>query len=201
MTDLDTPAPVLLQRYRDGDPASASHLFRRHLPRALEVVRARLAGNRQLRAVLDSQDLLQVACLKAFAALEDFECTSDAQFIGWFARIVENAASDEGRALHRDKRDIAREVHGEQVTEVIRGVASGVPSPSEVAMGEELAGRFFATVAEMPENYREAIVMRRLCKASYAEIAEVLELPGEDAARALLSRALAELSRRMDRGG
>ncbi len=41
----------------------------------------------------------------------------------------------------------------------------------------EFADRISAAIAELPEKYREPIVLRHAAELSYEEIAEALELP------------------------
>jgi RNA polymerase sigma-70 factor, ECF subfamily len=73
------------------------------------------------------------------------------------------------------------------------------PSPSAVAVANEMADRVAAVVAELPEKYREILMLHQAEGLSYAEVAVILSITPA-AARQRYVRALlrleAELSAR-----
>jgi RNA polymerase sigma-70 factor (ECF subfamily) len=188
---------ALLRRARAREPEAVAELFRRALPHVREMARARLGPRNALRASLDSEDLLQEALLRAWRALDQAAFDGFAAFAGWLARIVENTLHDAARAEARLKRGADRRLSADEAV-FLSQVPTMDPTPSQVRMGAELAERALAALAAMDERQREAILLRRNLGCSFAEIAARLGLAGVAQARTLLSRALAELARRLD---
>jgi len=188
---------ALLRRARAREPEAVAELFRRALPHVREMARARLRAGNPLRAALDSEDLLQEALLRAWRALDQAAFDGFAPFAAWLARIVEHTLHDAARAEARLKRGAGRKLSADEAV-FLSSVPALQPTPSEVQMGAELAERALAALAAMDERSREAILLRRNLGCSFAEITRRLGLAGEAQARTLLSRALAELARRLD---
>ena len=58
-----------------------------------------------------------------------------------------------------------------------REVESAGLDPQDAYLGVEFADRVSAAIDQLPEKYREPIVLRHAGDLSYEEIAEALELP------------------------
>ncbi len=58
-----------------------------------------------------------------------------------------------------------------------REVESEGRDPQDSYLGLEFADRISGAINELPEKYREPIVLRHAAELSYEEIAEALELP------------------------
>src|SRR5262249_29152969 len=161
-----------LRRARAGDQDAAAELFRRILPQAREVARARLGPRNPVRAAMDSEDVLQAALLRAWRAFGEAEARTPAEFVAWLARIVENTIRDGARAEGREKRDAARRAAPDaSESALLSSIPARGATPSEVLMGAELAERYFSALHELPERSREAILLRRHQGASFVEIA------------------------------
>lgn len=131
----------------------------------------------------DTDDLVQVSLIRALDHLEDFEPRHEGAFLAYLRRIVLNAVRDElrraGRRPHR--------------TDLRDSLPQPGPSLVEQAIGRELVEAYEAALATLPEEQREAVIMRIEFGYTYPEIAEALGRPSANAARMAVSRALLRL--------
>lgn len=129
----------------------------------------RMLGNYE-----DAVDLSQEVFVKAYSALSTYQPRYP--FSAWLFRIARNAAIDELRRRRLDTVSLDEPVElGEGA--VRRQVAGSGAGPEGRLLRRELQDRVAAAVAELPEIYREPIVLRHAAGLSYQEIADALELP------------------------
>jgi RNA polymerase sigma-70 factor (ECF subfamily) len=79
-------------------------------------------------------------------------------------------------------------------------MADGAPSVVERAIGGDKLQRFEKALATLPEEQQQAVILRIEFGYSHSQIAQALGKPSQDAARVMVSRALAELAKRIDEG-
>lgn len=180
MTDAEVVA-----RVRAGETALFEVLMRRHNQRIYRVARA------VLKDEADAEDVMQLAYIKAFTHLDQFEDRS--QFSTWLTRITVHEALAKRRKW---KPDVV-EPSGSEGDHMDR-LMSGGPDPERQAYGQELGRLLETAVDSLPETYRTVFMLRDVEGLSTAETADGLQL-GEEAvktrlhrARALLRRAIAE---------
>ncbi|GAA4774528.1 sigma-70 family RNA polymerase sigma factor [Actinomycetospora chlora] len=156
-----------------GDQVAFAELMTRHRPRLYAVCR-RITTNDQ-----DAQEALQETMIIAWKRLGEFDGRSA---VGtWLYRVATNAAIDEVRRRKRAPEP------AETVPEPTpaRGADGGVVARMDVDRA----------LAQLPPQYRAVVVLRELCDLSYAEIAEMRDIP-IDTVKSQLSRgrrALVEL--------
>ncbi|MEQ1892264.1 MAG: sigma-70 family RNA polymerase sigma factor [Planctomycetota bacterium] len=187
-----TASLELVTRAQAGDGEARERLFARYYPRVFRIVRARLGVG--LRALESPEDIVQNTFLAALAALERFEAREDAALIDWFARLTENqirTAAKYHEALKRSGRAQAVE----DGPDALEPAAPG-STPLEALTQAEEARLLDECIAELPEEEREALVLREHADASWALIAERLARPSEGAARELHRRAQLRLMER-----
>jgi RNA polymerase sigma-70 factor (ECF subfamily) len=182
----------VLRAARDGSPEALGVLFDRCAGRLLSIIRLRMG--RDLRARLESRDILQNTLLKSFQRLDQFEGGDGASLMAWLARIAENEIRDQADFQHRQRRDIAAGVslddsHAPPIAATIRSALS------QAVLSEE-AGRLEQALEALDADHREVIVLRKLEELSFKEIAERMGR-SEDACRMLLARAMTALTLRM----
>jgi RNA polymerase sigma-70 factor (ECF subfamily) len=129
----------------------------------------RMLGNYE-----DAVDLSQDVFLKAYSALGSYK--PQYPFAAWLFRIARNAAIDEIRKRRLVTVSLDAPVELEDGS-VGREVESPGLDPEDAYLGVEFADRVSAAIDELPEKYREAIILRHAADLSYDEIAEALELP------------------------
>ena len=184
----------LVASAKSGDARALNDLFERYLPRTRRIVACRMGW--RLSQLEDHEDLVQETLLRVFKGLERFEARSEGSFRHWVAHCVECAIRDRARHAKRAKRgggaekrwgDLAAESLAESI------FASDQPTPSAIVRAAELEEKIEASLLELPERYRELIVLRSLCGMSYKEIAETMGFDREATVRNAYSRALHKL--------
>jgi RNA polymerase sigma-70 factor (ECF subfamily) len=180
---------ALLRAARDGSPDALGQLYERCAGRLLAIIRLRMG--RDLRARLESRDILQNTLLKSFQHLDQFEGGDGASLVAWLARIAENEIRDQADFQHRQRRDVAAGVslddsHAPQLVARVRSALS------QAVLGEE-AERLERALERLEPDHREVIVLRKLEELSFKEIGARLGR-SEDACRMLLARALTALT-------
>jgi RNA polymerase sigma-70 factor (ECF subfamily) len=177
----------LLERVRAGDDGALDTLLGRYLPRLQRWARGRLP--RWARDLTDTDDLVQETLLRSFKQMERFEHRNDGALHAYLRQAVLNRIRDELR--HKSRLPERRELDEQH--------ADASPSPLEAAIGTEAMERYEAALARLRPEDREAIIARVELGLSYAELAEALGKPSEEAARKAAERALVRLAEEMKR--
>jgi len=107
MRTLDRKTQELVVLAKGGDKAALNQLYRAYAERVRWIVRINMS--KELRAKLESMDLVQDALIHALQGLGDFTYKSEGDFVRWLSKIAQNAVRDNLDKLHADKRDIRKE--------------------------------------------------------------------------------------------
>jgi RNA polymerase sigma factor (sigma-70 family) len=196
---LENTTMALLRAAKAGDTRATSRLLERYRDRLLQVV-SLLIGKRRSGLLEDEEDLVQDTLLEAFQGLASFTPSSDGALLHWLARIAENNLRDAARRQKALKRGEGRvRPRADLSSAFLRSsiFPGREPTPSEVAMGHELAQRAEAVLVGFPERERRVFVMRRLCEVPFEQIAAELGLASAAVARSLYSRLMARLLARL----
>jgi RNA polymerase sigma-70 factor (ECF subfamily) len=193
-----------VQAAQQGDRAALERLLERYQERVRGIVRVRLGA--QLRAQLESGDVLQQVLLDAFRSLDRFEPRDEAAFLAWLATIAENRIRDAADYHGSEKRDGARAVplDAGPADDASIGPAppvDGAPGPAEAAARSEQRRRHEDCLAELPEADREVVVLRDYIGLPWKDVAERVGAPSPDAARMRHAAVLVELGRRLRERG
>jgi RNA polymerase sigma-70 factor (ECF subfamily) len=189
MRDVDSTK--LLIQAKAGSPEALNALFQRYAPRMLAVIRLRMG--RDLRAHLESRDILAATMLKAFQRIEQVRGTDPSSLVAWLARIAENEIRDQRDYHRRARRDAAQVVEFEAG---LNGLAARVRSQSSRIVLDEALARLEHAIESLDEAHREVLLLRKFEELSFSEIAERLGR-SPDACRMLLARAMTALTLRM----
>lgn len=138
---------------------------------------AEMGLDRKLRAILDPSDVVQETLLEAYRDRDRFTAGGDAELAGWLRRILANNLADLARAHGRVKRDVDRQRSLDQVIEksslrLEQWLAASGSSPSEKAIRHEEVLRLAAALYALPEDQREALVLRHLHELTMRELCE-----------------------------
>jgi RNA polymerase sigma-70 factor (ECF subfamily) len=176
----------LLSLVRGGDSDARERLVERFLPILRRWARGRLP--QAARDLSDTDDLVQVALLRALDRVGEFEPRHEGAFLAYLRRIVLNSVRDE---LRRAGRRPGREP-------LSPGLEAEGPSLLEQAIGAEMVEAYEAALATLPQEQQEAVIMRIEFGYTYPEIATAQGKPTANAARMAVSRALVRLAEVMD---
>lgn len=202
MSDQLTRSLDLMRKAQSGDGDALNRLMGRYYGRVRPIVRARIGPH--LRRRIDSGDILQQVFVTAFRTYDRFEVTDEASLIGWLARIAERQIHDELDRQAAQKREAGREV-------ALQAGSASAPStidlpdpagrPEESAEQREQARIVEEELAELPELYRELILLRDYQGASWEHVAKETLRPSAAAARMMHGQARVELGKRVKARG
>jgi len=121
----------------------------------------------------DAEDLVQDSYVKAFAHADQFARGTNLR--AWLYTILHNTWRNRVRDASRD----AVEVDSEQVELAAAGPGAGQPvdTPERILMRSTLDADLQAALDSLPDAFREAVWLRDVEEFSYAEIAEMLNVP------------------------
>ncbi len=176
----------LLVKARTGDAEARDQLARRYI-----VLLGRWAHGRLPRAardLVDTDDIVQSTLVRAFNRLDQFEPRGEGAFLAYLRQILLNQIRDESRRAQRRPEHV-------NLNESLD--AHGAESPLEAAIGRDRLASFDAALARLGEGQREAVILRLELGMRYREIAEALDVPTANAARALVGRGLVNLAELM----
>jgi RNA polymerase sigma-70 factor (ECF subfamily) len=171
----------LVAAARAGDRSALDTLLRRHHDRIHALCR-RLTGNDA-----DALDATQEALIAIVRGLARFD--GRAAFSTWAYRVATNACIDE----HRRRARRAVPIDPTEPASDAAGSIGDAPGDDQL-VADRLA--IDEALAELPVEFRTAVVLRDVVGLDYAEIAEVLSIrPGT--VRSRIARGRAALARRL----
>lgn len=183
---------------RLGDPAAQARLV------ALCRNYVRLLAQSQLesglQAKVDASDIAQQTLVEAWRAIGDFQGSTTRELLAWLKQIVVRNSIDAARFYKlAERRALKREValsvntaaglHGSQL-------AGREDTPSQQAVREEDALLLADAIAELPEDYQQAIICRSLLRMPFAEVAQKMDR-SRPAVQMLWARAVERLRLRL----
>ena len=175
----------LLERFKQGDDVAMQVLVERSIPPLRRWARGRLPI--WARSLVETQDLVQAALMRALPHLKHFEARHPGALQAYLRQVVANHIRDEIRRAGKQVID----------TEQMRAQPDPAPSPLEQAVGRQGVERYEAALATLRPADREAIIARLELQQSYEEIAIALQKPNANAARVAVARAVKSLVRAM----
>ncbi len=151
----------------DSDHARFAWYVLPHLDQAFSLARW-MTGNRS-----DAEDVVQEACLRAFAAIET---VTHGDGRAWVLTIVRNTAN----SWLRKNRPIALVMVDDlEAVESTQADASArdAETPETALLAKCDAARLEAAIETLPTVYRETLVLRDVQGLAYREIAQITEVP------------------------
>jgi len=165
----------LVLAHQAGDPFAFTEIVKDHYASLFAHALRKMGDQRS------AEDVVQDSLLRAYKGLHSF--SGDYNLNAWLHRIVNNVCADEGSRRQRDARLAAR----------FRSYADVAAPPADDDIVDiQAVAMVRAAVAELPDAYREALVLRDLMDMEYADVAEHIGI-SEQNARARVSRARAAL--------
>jgi len=185
MPDHETKSVELVVRAQSGDAQALNQVLKRYLPRLKRWASGRLPWG--LRTMLDTNDLVQEALIKALPHIATLEIRTDRALQFYLQRAVKNRIIDlKKRAGIRPARE-----------ELSENIEAAGASPQDAAAAVEAFEQFQRALASLKKDERRAIMLRIELDLGYDELATQLGKPTADAARVAVSRAIVRLAQRM----
>jgi RNA polymerase sigma-70 factor (ECF subfamily) len=169
----------LVARASEGDVEAFAKLVRAHSSLVYRVS-LRMLGNEY------AQDASQEVWVRVWRNLKGFR--TESAFSTWLYRITLNTCLSTRR---REARRQKREYSGEEIS-YLPEPSGGDSDPEAAVLSTERREEMEAALRHVRAEHRAALVLRHMEGLSYAEIAEVLQVP-EGTAKGWVSRGRAAL--------
>ena len=196
VTPLDADASIsdqdLVGRARAGDDSAFDALVVRHQQRAFNV------AYQLLRHHEDATEVAQDAFVRIYRNLESFR--GECEFTTWLHQVVVNLARNKHRWWKRRGKD--RTVSLDHPIETEAGAVARQPvaiddAPDTQAVKAEFVELLGRRMSELPQKFREVLVLRNVEDLSYEEIAAVLQC-SVGTVKSRLARARDQLRKAME---
>jgi RNA polymerase sigma-70 factor (ECF subfamily) len=174
---------TLVQRLRGGEAVAGEALVKRYCQPLMRYLQ-RVAGEQV------AEELHQQTWLSVLDHIEKFDpASSGGGFKAWLFRIATNKANDLWRSRGREKvaKEGLRLVTDEQV-----------PAAGVRLEGSEQEDKLRRSIAQLPENQRQVLMLRYYSNLKFVEIAKILGCP-LNTALGRAHKALLKLRELMDR--
>jgi RNA polymerase sigma-70 factor, ECF subfamily len=182
------PDEVLMEHVVRGSEAAFATLVDRYRGRVINLV-CRFISDRDR-----AQEIAQEVFLRVFVHRERYRPSG--KFSTWMYTIAVNLAKNEIRRRVRSRGVVSLDNLLETTGDSSRFVADHGPRPDRRLRQREIQEWVERAMSELPEKYREVIILRDVQQLSYEEIEEVLGIPG-GTVRSRINRARASLQERL----
>jgi RNA polymerase sigma-70 factor (ECF subfamily) len=190
------PPLELIAKARTGDPAALGQVLEGY--RDYLRLLARGGVGQELRVRLDPSDLVQETLLEAQRDFGQFAGSSEGQLAAWLRRILARNLADQVKHHQSQKRDVGRQRPLEAlIDQAHEALAAPLSTPSQHAARQEQAVIMAQTIADLPADYQEVIVLRHLEGRSFEEVAATMNRTA-GAARMLWMRAIERLGQLLE---
>ena len=173
----------IIARARRGDADAFEQLVTAYRNQVFRLA-LRMCGNEA-----DADEVAQEAFLSAWKGLPNFR--GESRFSTWLYQLTTHAAID---LMRREKRQAA----AEDIDEIT--AADDGPSPQQQVERTETQREIRSALMQLPEEYRQVLLLRFMQELSYEEIGRALKLP-VGTVKSRLNRAKAQLKDILSRSG
>lgn len=179
----------LLQHYLEGDANAFSVLIKKYQG-ALFGYLAKLTGDKTA-----AEDIFQETFIKVFRNASQFQ--SGKRFKPWLYAIAVNAARDYMRSASRQSKPADYD-ESYQSADIFEQIPAKILPPEKILVNREHAQTVQDTVALLPLDLREVLILSYFAQLPHREIAEIMDLP-TGTVKSRLHRALATFSHHWNR--
>jgi RNA polymerase sigma-70 factor (ECF subfamily) len=192
-------ANALIDRAREGSKSSLGALLQQY--RNYLVVLASMQIEKRLQPRVSPSDVVQETMLRAHKNFGQFRGTTEPELLAWLRQIlVNNLAKFVEQHLLAARRDVRREVSMQRIGDALEHstiqlaalVPAATKSPSMAVQQREEAVVLADRLAQLPEDYREVLVLRNLKGLPFEEVAKQIDR-SVGATRMLWLRAIDKL--------
>ena len=132
-------------------------------------------ARRLTREQPDAEDLVQETFLKAFRSADRFEPGTNMR--AWLFTILHNTARNRTRDRARDMVAVDSEAVDRAAEQPAAAGGRPVETPETLLIQATLAPDIQRAIDQLPDAFRQAVWLRDVEEFSYAEIADMLEIP------------------------
>lgn len=179
----------LVERAKGGDESAFEALVIEH-QKLIYNVALKLTGNPD-----DALDISQDTFIKAYRNLNAFR--GESRLSAWLYRLCYNASMDH---IRRNRNSNVVSLTSDDGSDMQIDVPDPGPLPAETAEKNETVAAVRTAVMQLPDTYRQIIVMREFSGMSYTAIADALSVE-EGTVKSRLSRARLALAEILKKRG
>lgn len=161
----------LLERVKAGDDQALSAAFEKCRRRLGVLIYFKLSSRE--RAFNEVDDLVQETLLRGFRAIGRFSYESPGCLLKWLSSIADHVIVDRVRYRNRGCR-AGEEVRFRSDSNPLGPEPTDTRTPSRQFAQQQAVEQLLALLQELPEDYRQAILMARIEGMSTAEMADRL---------------------------
>ena len=159
---------AIVRRVQNGDVNAYNLLVLRYQHKVAQIISKFVTNH------ADVHDIAQDAFIKAYRAINSFR--GESSFYTWLYRIVVNSAKTYLESNSKRKNHI--DVDSEEFQSIdAQGVLTSKESPDKIIESQELQQVILSAMKELPEELRQAIMLREVEGMSYEDIAVMLKIP------------------------
>jgi len=165
------PDSRLIDRCCQGDREAFELLVRQYQDRVFAIA-LRWTG-----VADEARELVQDVFIKVFTNINNFR--GDALFSTWLHQITVNHCKNRLKYLHRRSyyaSDPIDEPYRTEEGELKRQYPSDMRTPEELLAGSQIQKKMQEAIAQLPDSFKEVIILRDIEDVSYEEIAEITGL-------------------------
>ena len=177
----------LMERIKQGDREALSLLLDTHRRRLAILAHYRLGP--QLRSLVEIDDILQETLLKSYLQFDQFTYRTPGSFMRWITRIMDHVIADAARHHGRKKRQATQLLPFRSDSNPGGPEPSDSRTPSRLLAQDEGLHTLMRELDELPDDYREVILLARIESLSTREVAERMG-KSREAVALLLHRAV-----------
>lgn len=190
---------ALFNRACQGSKSSLGVLLQQY--RNYLVVLASMQIEKRLQPRVSPSDVVQETMLRAHKHFGQFRGTTEQELLAWLRQILVNSlAKFVEQHMLAARRDVRREVSIERIGAALEHstiqlaalVPAAISSPSMAVQKREEAVVLADRVAQLPDDYREVLVLRNLQSLPFEEVAKRM-VRSVGATRMLWLRAIEKL--------
>jgi RNA polymerase sigma factor (sigma-70 family) len=162
--EATTSTFTLLEKAKAGDEAAALAGIRAvsATPRPSWCISSSATRSRERTEV---DDVVQETYLRAFRDVNRFTYQTPGSFLRWLSSIADHVIVDQVRYRHRDRR-AGEEVPFRSQSNPLGPEPADTRTPSRLLGQQEAVERLLARLNELPEDYRQAILLAKIQRAS-----------------------------------
>lgn len=188
---------ILIASARDGDGQALGRLLESYRNYLMLVAQVRVG--QKLQTKVDPADIVQETFLRASAGFKTFRGQNETELLAWLRKILASRLYDLRRRFYgAGCRDVAQEVRLQKEldnsSEVAAALMAPGSSPSQRASHREWAVIVSDRLAELPEHYRQVILLHHFQQLALGEVARQMGR-SVDSVEKLWVRGLASLRR------
>lgn len=182
----------LFERFQNGDREAFGELLEHYRPLLERAVRIGVSA--RIGRFYESSDFVQQGICTALQSVETVQPRDLPSFRGWLRKLMANVIRDFVRRAEAEKRAWDRQVSDVASTSdpdalLTERAVGREPTPSRLGKVEEYQRMVDQAISRLPENEREALLLRLYYQLPWQAVADALGCASANAAQKLEERA------------